>query len=361
MYFTKDDWAKTSEVYEAWWAGTLRRPLIHFAQRELTYPQISLSNCDNFTKPPQEVILEIDCNIQNTEYYGDGFPCVGFEFFGAGVLAAYLGSHASLATDTVWFEPLAGEPALSDIHLSFDPNTPWFCRCKDLYHAAVKHWQGKVMLGMTDIGGEMDVLASLLGTERLLYSLYDEPEEVKRLLSEIHEVWLKVYFELQSIIEPTNPGYMDWPRLFSAKPYYTQQCDFCYMISPAMFDEFVKDTLLSTSKKIERTMYHLDGRGQLPHLDTILQMDKVQAVQWVPGDVGPSGLVWLDVYKKIKAAGKGMEFRGHTYHFADVTSAIGGEGFYLNADFCPDKPKTKEAIRAFLAPYDTDGRYPWKL
>ena len=74
-----------------------------------------------------------------------------------------------------------------------DEKSPWYVRCKDLYWAGVKKWRGRVLMGMNDIGGELDVVASLVGTERLLYSLMDEPEEVARLCREVHAVWQKAY------------------------------------------------------------------------------------------------------------------------------------------------------------------------
>ena len=55
--------------------------------------QISKGNCDNFNKSPEEVINEIDYNVANTVYFGDGFPLVDWVFFGPGAMAPYLGSQ----------------------------------------------------------------------------------------------------------------------------------------------------------------------------------------------------------------------------------------------------------------------------
>ena len=42
----------------------------------------------------------------------------------------------------------------------------------------MEKWQGSVVIGMPDLGGVMDVIASLCGTENLLFALMDEPDEV---------------------------------------------------------------------------------------------------------------------------------------------------------------------------------------
>ena len=98
-------------------------------------------------------------------------------------------------------------------------------------------------MGMPDLGGIMDIVATLRGSENLLYDLYDEPEEVKRVSREIQELWLRYYKELNENLQPVNPGYSDWSGPYCREPSYVVQCDFSYMISPDMFREFVADDL----------------------------------------------------------------------------------------------------------------------
>ena len=341
MYFTPDDWGRITETYEDWWSGKLERPLVLCVRRTKSCPQISKSTCGDFAKPPEDVIAEMDYNIVHTDYFGDAYPVAHWEFFGPGILAAYLGSPVTLRTDTVWFNPIPNESPLADMHFAYDPNNPWLVRCKDLYWAAVKKWQGKVQIGMTDIGGELDVIASLVGTERLLYSLIDEPREVKRLCEEIHVLWWKCYTDLLEIIAPTNPGHSDWLGVFSAKPYYTQQCDFSYMISPTMFGEFVAPYLRDTAARLGHSFYHLDGPGELAHLDTLLKMDNIAAIQWQPGDGNGWGYKWIEVYRKLRAAGKNMHFIGSNEEFEKVTADVGAKGMYFNTWFRSDEDRVR--------------------
>ena len=54
-------------------------------------------------------------------------------------------------------------------------------------------------------------------------------------------------------------------------------------------------------------IFHVDGKGMLRHLDRILEVPQIQAIQWVQG-VGDDLpiLQWLPVIRKIQAAGKGV-------------------------------------------------------
>ena len=355
MYFNPDDWARITEIYEAWWAGRLKRPLLSVRRGRNLRTQITKATCGDFPKSPADVIAEIDYNIDHTDCYGDAYPFVSWTFFGPGAMAAYLGSPVKTDKNTVWFYPLEGNPDIADIHLEFDGRSPWYNRCRDLYWAGVKKWRGRVLMGMNDIGGELDVVASLVGTERLLYSLMDEPEEVARLCREVHAVWQKAYWEFMSILAENNPAYADWVGLLSEKSYYTQQCDFSYMISPAMFDEFVDPYLRKTSATLGHSLYHLDGKGALIHLDKILAIDGIEAVQWQPGDGAGWGYKWIDVYRRIRRAGKRMHFIGSPTDFIEVTDDVGAEGMYFSTGF-----RTEAERNAYFDRFEAAGETPYR-
>jgi 5-methyltetrahydrofolate--homocysteine methyltransferase len=79
------------------------------------------------------------------------------------------------------------------------------------------------------------------------------------------------------------------------------------MISPEMFGEFAKPELEATCARLSRVFYHLDGPGQLPHLDSLLTIENLDGVQWVPGAGNPECDQWPEVYGKIHAAGKKIQ------------------------------------------------------
>jgi 5-methyltetrahydrofolate--homocysteine methyltransferase len=80
------------------------------------------------------------------------------------------------------------------------------------------------------------------------------------------------------------------------------------MIGPDMFDEFVKPELAASCRRLTNAFYHLDGIGQLPHLDSLLEIPELKGVQWVPGDGQPDITKWPEVYRKIHKAGKRIQF-----------------------------------------------------
>lgn len=152
----------------------------------------------------------------------------------------------------------------------------------------------------------MDILASFRLSDNLLYDLYDNPEDVKRLVDELSDLWYRFYIELIDILKGSR-GYSDWSSIFYEEPSYMLQSDFSFMISSEMFDSFVRPELSKTSARIWRAWYHLDGIGELKHLDSILSIPTIRGIQWVPGEGEPRSMDWSSVYSKISKSGRKIQ------------------------------------------------------
>ena len=78
--------------------------------------------------------------------------------------------------------------------------------------AAADRWGDRVVIGHTDLGGNLDILASLRDTQQLLLDLYDAPDEVDRLARQITPLWLRYYDEFHRLVAATNRGTSCWAR-----------------------------------------------------------------------------------------------------------------------------------------------------
>jgi 5-methyltetrahydrofolate--homocysteine methyltransferase len=357
--FSPERWEQVKETYRQWWAGELERPIIPVVllgardpgRSQPNAPFLSQVNCHDLSIPAADVIDRIDYELASVKFLGDAFPYFNMDVFGPGVIAAYLGGRLDNSSGRVWFYPPDDNLAIQDIHFKFDPENVWFKRTKELYQAAVDRWDGQVLMGMTDIGGNMDILSAFRPSEKLLMDLYDHPDEVKRLLWEAHEAWHQYYNALNAVLQPVNPGYSDWSTIYSEQPSYMLQSDFSYMISPKMFDQFVKPELAATCKRLPLSFYHLDGVGQIPHLDSLLEIEELDGIQWVPGDGKPDCAHWPELYRKIHAAGKKMQvFYGGLDAVDAVIEQIGtSRGIHLWNLYLPANEET--TIRAKLQSY----------
>jgi 5-methyltetrahydrofolate--homocysteine methyltransferase len=314
--FPPQRWDRVKETYRRFWADRLDRPIVpvELSGRDPGRPQpqaplLTQATCADLTIPVADLVDRIDWELSRLHYLGDAYPVFNLDCFGPGVLAAFVGARLDNSTGRVWFHPPKPTP-ITDLHLAYDPDNPYLRRVIDLCAEMMRRWQGQVLVGMPDLGGNLDVLSTFRPGEQLLLDLYDHPDDVLRVLAEEHELWHHFYAQINAVLQPHNPGYTAWCKIYSDQPYYMLQCDFAYMIGPEMFAKFVAPELTRTVQRLGRAFYHLDGVGQLPHLDQVLAIPGLGGVQWVPGDGHPGCAHWPEVYQRIVAAGKRTQIWG---------------------------------------------------
>nr|HMN62232.1 hypothetical protein [Anaerolinea sp.] len=209
--FTPDRWARVKDAYARWWAGDLQRPIVGVelygadpGRPQPDIPLLSQETCTDLSYTPEQWIDRIDWELSRRVYLGDAFPYFNMDCFGPGVAAAFLGARLDNSSGRVWFFPQAELP-IEEIHFTYDADNPWLRLVKAIYQAGVERWQGRVLIGMTDLGGNLDILSTFRPSEKLLMDLYDSPDEVLRLLDEAHEMWHRFFNEINAIIGPVTP------------------------------------------------------------------------------------------------------------------------------------------------------------
>ena len=343
MDFSPARWDAVKETYRRFYAHELKRPLVRIwaPGRDPGRPAPKLDRHPGYpvfydtSVTPQEIIDWHDHDVRSEWILGDAYPVIMSDVAPGGV-NLFLGMKVVPGDDegTVWLFPQE-DKAIADIRLEYRGDSPWYERLKAIYRAGVERWGGSVQISMTDLGGNLDIVSAWRPGDAFLLDLYDHPDEVKRLTWESHDAWWRYYEELHSILRPSNPGYTGWVDVFSEKPYYVLQCDFCYMLGPAMFDEFVKPELEATANRLGNCFYHLDGTGALGNLPSLLTIEKLDGVQWQMGDGRPGYTHWVDaVFRKVREAGKLCYVQCEAWEMEDIIRQLGsGEGvcFEINA------------------------------
>ena len=304
------DFGPVRQAHEAFWAGQLDRPLVLLSGQRKDAPatQPWQGYIPAYGDMPVEQIVDIaEASIRATWYAGDGYPYL-FTNYGAGSAAAYTGlARAQYSGDGgVWFCP-AVDTELADLRVEPRTDTQWFGHTDGYMRAIVDRIGGKTQITLPDLGGMLDILASIRTTETLLTDLIDAPDAVERLVWEVFEAWWAYYEHFYAILKGRSPGCMAWAPAWSPKRTYMFQSDFAYMVSPQMCGRLVIPELTECCRRVDHGFYHLDGVGQLPHLDLFLGIDELRGIQWVPGAGKANPCKWPDVFKRILAAGKRVQ------------------------------------------------------
>lgn len=361
MKFDKKRYERLINDYEKWWNHELDRPIIQVTLEPETskFPSGELLGmCYDTTVDPITVAKSYEEWFDEQEYLGDAFPF--FYLRTTGVLGAYMGQDFKVDTvngrGTVWFEEMHGVN-IEDMNPTLDTQSALFLHHIQILQAFQKHFNCDVPLGIANLGGIMDIVESMRGATNSLMDLLDHPEEVKRL----NDIILGHFFEaadaqFNTIKRENIPGYTGWISLLSDKPFFISQCDFCFMIGPDEYKEYVHETLAKEAKHFERVFYHLDGPGQIIHLDEILKIEEIDGIQWING-AGSAPIYdpkWFDIYRKVISAGKLLQVYCYNIeelnHIDEIVQAVGSaKGMCF---ICRGKQHEKEKFVSILNKYN---------
>lgn len=356
LQFTEADWARIENDTLAWWDGDMNRPLVYLAVDGPTSAKGGLSAYGYQSNYPLEMPADrvVDCyepGLAAMRYYADAFPWIWLNF-GPGIAAGFLGAQVNSVvepSETVWFTPSEQVPAsVLNLNLKYDPRNVWWQRVKAVGQAFTERYGAMLQVSQTDLGGNLDILASFTTTEQLLMDLVDSPEEVLRLVKQITGLWLRYYDELDALLRPPSRGSSSWTPIWSPGKTYMLQCDFSYMISPRMFEKFVIPDLSAICDHLDHAFYHLDGKGEIPHLKHLLSLERLRGIQWIPGDGQPSPEHWLDLLGQIRDGGKRCQVFVSPEGARRIVKTLGGKGFLLVIQDLGPEFQNPEVAQAFL-------------
>lgn len=252
------------------------------------------------------------------EFLAESFPNLNVDF-GPGSLASYLGSEIGFKEDTVWFNPCLED--WEDVpEFKFNPDSKWFKKHMDLVSRCRELAGDDFYIDMPDLMENVDVLASLRGAQEMLYDMIDEPEIIDARVKEIENIYYEYYDRFYDVIKDKDGGnaytvFQVWGPGKTVK----LQCDFSAMMSPANFRDFIQEPLRKQAAKADQVLYHLDGPDAIKHMDALMEIKEINALQWTSGDAGPDGTLedWDVIYDKARAAGKSLWIKVYTGEFED--------------------------------------------
>lgn len=342
----KSNWPETQQHFVDWWQRrglVLGGPPLPAAQPRaqeisgLTIPGPASSIADGFIDA-QARALRSHAALASQDFPADILPIAGTDI-GPGSLALLLGSEPGFAPDTVWFEPCMADDLEPEKRppLRFDPENRWWQIHEATIRACAGLGQGRYMVGCPDLIENIDTLASLRGSQPLLVDMVERPEWVSARLAEINQVWFAAYGRIYDLIHLSDGSsvfgaFSLWGPGKTAKV----QCDASAMFSPAMFERFVVPALAEQCAWLDHSMFHLDGEHCLRHLDALLAIEDLDAIEWTPNPKVPSGgsPAWYDLYRRILAAGKSVQAVGiKPEEVLPLLDAVGGRGMFLMTSF----------------------------
>jgi 5-methyltetrahydrofolate--homocysteine methyltransferase len=338
--YYKENWEKCKPRFEAWWnRSATDRPLVQVECRRnipLPYRPVAKPNSVEMLWTDADYRIDAFEEYASQRYYGgDSFPDFSTDI-GPGSLALFLGSQPTFMPDTVWYNKCLN--GLDDPLPDYNPDNKWWQANLNICKRGVERLREKAIVTIPDLIEGLDILASLRGTSELLFDIVERPDDVHRWLRRINKLYFDYYDRIYDVIKDENGGsafvgFKVWGPGRVAK----LQCDISAMISPEMFEEFVAPYLQEQCRKLDYTVYHLDGPEAIRHLDILCSIPELDAIQWTSGagNPGMGDPVWMPIYRKIRSANKSALILFVTPKEAEaIISELGHEGlnFYIPAE-----------------------------
>ncbi|MCG3147192.1 MAG: hypothetical protein PCFJNLEI_00630 [Verrucomicrobiae bacterium] len=344
----KPDWPQARQALTAWWEhrglalaafAPKDKPWEDIPKPEVREPLAGWTDADYWAHRALYDLSRTYCG-------GAAFPafwtCIG----GPGSLGLFLGAIGHPAPDTLWYEPVIHDP---DTHppLQLDRTGAWWHRHIDVLAHGVRENHGRYLVGLPDLIENIDTLAQLRAGQLLLIDLLERPEWVKAQIARINQLFFETYDAMLPYVrDPWGGTTFTAFGLWGPGKVAKVQCDFCCMISPDMFREFVVPALTEQCAWLDYSMYHLDGTNALQHLDALLAIEPLDAIEWTPqaGLPGGGSPQWYDLYRRIKAAGKSVQAIGVTpAEVAPLIDAVGADGLYIMS-WCQSETEARRLV-----------------
>jgi hypothetical protein len=267
--------------------------------------------------------------MANQRYYGQAVP---FHYIdcSSSAMSGVLGARMQLVNkDTMWAYPCFGSVE-QVAEMAFTRDTFWYRQARTLTERSASLAKDNHFVSLFAMEGITDILAGLYGTENYLVDLLLKPEAVKHASEHVKRIWIELFHEFQQILNQTgNYGQIGWAGIWAPGTHFPLQEDFSYMISNAMYKEFVLPHVIDMINVMEYPLYHLDGIGAIPHLQSLLAIPHLKAIQWVPGAGKERLQDWYELIKLILDGKKSVQVFAEADEVDDLVKNVGARGLLI--------------------------------
>jgi hypothetical protein len=343
----KADWDQTRRRFVDWWnrdglligmwgAPEAGRPI----HEDVAAPAVPLSLAERYCDAGFRA-AQNHHRLSRSLFPADVLPLATTDI-GPGSLALLCGAEPEFAEETVWFHSSMGDAQPEAWPpLRFDPGNAWWRITESVVSECVRRSRGEYLVGCPDLIENVDVLASLRGVQPLLLDMLERPDWVERRVWEINEVWFETYRRIHDLIR-LDDGSCAFGAFYLWGPGKTAkvQCDTSAMFSPSMYRRFVAPALTAQCAWLDHSLYHLDGTQALAHLDTLLEIEPLDAIEWTPqAGIEQGGHPrWYDLYRRILGAGKSVQIVNVARdEILPLLEAIGRKGVYILTTFADER------------------------
>jgi hypothetical protein len=303
----RSDFEKARKNWQLMWEGKLDRPALM-----ITIPKAGVEPA---AKPvwgaartvPYEVLCDQILRWAEThEFFGEAVPFYTPSLI-IGLYEALMGAEIQMIHEP-WGVDTHVVPFIKDLN-EFEGRlhreSEWWEKWVSLVETMKRRLAGKVVFGEGRPGGNLDQLSALRGTTEYMMDFYDNPDGVHHAMREMQNVFDEFHAENTKLMEYDKYGTVTRHGFYCDGITGVPQSDAAFSIGKEHFNEFGLPYLKQEIARLDTVEYHLDGKGNLTHLDSICGIEEIGIIQWIAG-AGEENTDWTDLYEEITERGKGL-------------------------------------------------------
>ena len=290
-----------AELHRKWWKRENDRILV-----SNYFPVIMPYGGLEIDIPPSQMVTRKKANDEAVAEAGvpsDTLNVQGVSF-GPAIMPALAGAGFEYDTHTSWSVPAYDSAKLAKVN-TFDPRHPIWQKYIQRLEPLLENWSWDTYLpSLADYLGPMDIVAGLIGSEKLAMELYDNPEDVKRLamdaaklLSEAIDFELKLHRKAG-----LTDGVTDVFSVFLPDRGVRLSEDFSTLVGPDQFQEFFHEPDSYVCKNFDSVFMHIHS-GAIQCLPGFLEVGGMGAIEFGNDPNGPSVDERIEAGKLVQKKG----------------------------------------------------------
>lgn len=302
----KQDWPESRERFLAFWEhDIIDRACIHVtAPRENQIPLPEVADAETQISDIDLHLALMNAYFKSTYFGGEAIPTLSSIL----AFAVYGGEPIFMKSPDpklgmIWIDPIIKHWGVDSYR--FDPDNAWCQHFLELKRREYEDSRGKYLPACGGLLWPTDMLSLFRGTTQLCLDLVDHPDHVRETVGELMSAFKWICNQRFDIVHAEEEG-NTLAELWAPGRFYGVGCDFSCLISSEHYRDFVLPEIVELTQWFDYSLYHLDGPGALQHLSTLLEIEDLNCVQFVPGEAhkGLPALHWFPLYKQIQEAGK---------------------------------------------------------
>ena len=346
---------KTLERWRFWWnADVLDRPVMQiFAPKNKAYIN-RIENADEKWGSAEHILERELAYVNNTLFLAEAAHVINPNW-SVGT-ACFFGCEPQFRDESVWVEPIyPDENILPEI--CFRSDNVWykfmldFTRlCTEAY-LCTKACENNFFLTPHFGNSAADTLSLLRSDTVTMLDIIENPDWVSRAVKIIGNAIAHIFAEASSIIGKDH-YYASWFGCVADEPVVIADADISCLISTQQFENLFLGQIVEQIKLAPYSQYHLDGPGALRHLDLLLAIPELNAIQWVPGAGCDEIIQWTDLIRKVQMAGKAIMVYAKPDEVMALLDEVSPKGLCINTH-CSSEDEALALYTAICNKYRT--------